>query len=433
MRPLGRAEALLGAALLCALGGLWSAEWTVVAWSIIAVVLLGAAIEALNWRRRPAFTIRREIAGSVAIGHQVKVTLFIDNPKGALRVKLFDHVPSAFEFEGMPRTVDLAPESTTTLHYFVTGTRRGTAVFHYVELHLRGVLGFFVKRKMVPAGSVVRILPDFQAVRGYELLSVLGKQSAIGIRRRQRRGEGLDFHQLRDWREGDSLRQVDWKATSRRGKVTSKEYQEERDQRVVFLLDKSRRMRATSNDVSHFDSTLNAILLLTSVAVRQGDAVGLLSFGGETTWSPMRKGPGAQTAILKHVVELEPSLAPADFAQAAAELVARVPKRSLVVLATNLRGEDAEEIRPALALLRKRHLVLLANLREEAVESLASRVPADLAEAQTTAMALIDRAERRQLLSRLTGRGVVGMDVEPEELGVELVNRYLDVKAAGRL
>ncbi|MEX1024578.1 MAG: DUF58 domain-containing protein [Planctomycetota bacterium] len=433
MRPTGRVEALLVLALFAALGGLWYPWAAVIAWGIAGLVFLGCGVELLGFRRRPAFRAERQVVGSIALGSEADVELVIENPGRAIAVQVFDHVPTGLEPIGMPRSLVLPAAGRATIPYAVRASRRGYAVFEFVELHVPGALGLLVERRLVPAGSVVCVLPDFQAVRGYELLAVSGRQSTLGIRRRPRRGAGLDFHQLRDWQEGDSLRQVDWKATSRRGRVIAKEYQEERDQRVVFLLDRSRRMRATDGDIGHFDHVLNAVLLLTSVAARQGDAVGLFAFGAEPVWCPPRKGAAAQTAILRSVVDLEPTLDVADYAEAATQLLARQRKRTLVILATNLGREDWDELEPALRVLERRHLVLVANLREAAVEAAIARVPTTLPEAQTTAAALLDRDDRRRLISRIRARGTWALDVEPEDLPIALVNGYLDVKSAGAL
>lgn len=129
----------------------------------------------------------------------------------------------------------------------------------------------WVKRQLARVPGSVRIYPNFASIAGFTLHALENRIQLMGIRRRQRRGEGLEFRQLRDYQQGDMLRQIDWKATSRRGKPISREYQEERDQQVLFLLDCGRRMRALDGETAHFDHCLNALLLVAYVALRQGD------------------------------------------------------------------------------------------------------------------------------------------------------------------
>ena len=135
------------------------------------------------------------------------------------------------------------------------------------------VLGLWKKNIIQPLKSEVRNYPNFSSVMKYSLLATDQRLNQMGILKKRRRGEGLNFHQLREYRDGDSLRQIDWNATARTHKLISRDYQEERDQQIIFLVDCGRRMLAHDDQLSHFDHTLNAILLLSHVALRQGDAV----------------------------------------------------------------------------------------------------------------------------------------------------------------
>jgi uncharacterized protein (DUF58 family) len=147
------------------------------------------------------------------------------------------------------------------------------------------------------------VYPNVRAVSRYELLAAANRAGELGIRRRRQRGEGLEFHQLREYRQGDSLRQIDWKATARLRRAVSREYEEERDQQIVFLLDCGRKMHARDGALSHFDHALDALLLLAHVALRQGDAVGLLTFGGAQRWMARRKGAAQLDRVMNSVYD----------------------------------------------------------------------------------------------------------------------------------
>ena len=175
----------------------------------------------------------------------------------------------------MPAPFRVGPGQWTKLSYRVLPDQRGVHHFGAAELRLISPLGFWLTRHAVGEGQAVQVYPDFAKITQYALFAIDNRLSQIGLLRRRRRGEGLDFHQLREYRSDDSPRQIDWKATSRMGKLIARDYQDERDQQIVFLLDCGQRMRARDDDLSHFDHTLNAMLLLAYVALRQGDAVGL--------------------------------------------------------------------------------------------------------------------------------------------------------------
>ncbi|MCB0082482.1 MAG: DUF58 domain-containing protein, partial [Caldilineaceae bacterium] len=240
-------------------------------------------------------------------------------------------------------------------------------------------------------------------------------------------------HQLREYRQGDNLRQIDWKATSRLRKPISREYQVERDQQLIFLLDCGRRMRAEDNDINHFDQTLNAMLLLSHAALRQGDAVGFITFGGQQRYFAPQKGHQAVNKILNKVYDLEATGHTADYAAVARELLIRQRKRSLVVVLTNIRDEDQDELSTMLALLRTRHLVLLANLREEILDRISNKPVQSFQQALRYAATEEYQTHRKQAHALITRLGALTLDVTAGQLPITLVNRYLDIKRSGML
>jgi uncharacterized protein (DUF58 family) len=281
--------------------------------------------------------------------------------------------------------------------------------------------------------SEVKVYPNFAAVAQYALLAVDNHLSHLGIMKKRRRGEGQDFHQLREYRQGDSLRQIDWKASARVRKPISREYQDERDQEIIFMLDCGHRMLAKDDALSHFDHTLNAILLVTYVALKQGDAVGLGTFAGTSRWLPAHKGMHNVQHMLNTLYDIQPTTQAPDYAQAATELLVRQKKRSLVILLSNLRDEDLDDLLPAVHLLRKRHLVLLASMREQAIDN-ALEQPLDTSEDVLKRAALEHYIKQRERsLERIRAAGIRCLDVSPPHLSVQLINQYLDIKRSGLL
>lgn len=279
----------------------------------------------------------------------------------------------------------------------------------------------------------VRVYPDFAAVARYALLATDNRLSQLGIRRRQRRGEGLEFHQLREYRQGDALRQIDWKATSRLRKLVSREYQDERDQQVNFLLDCGFRMRAQDGGTSHFDAALNAMLLLSYVVLRQGDAAGCLTFAGDERRYAAAKGRAQMSRLMNGLFDLAPTHRTPDFRALAATCTTHLHKRSLLVLMTNLRDEDTADLVAAARVLGERHLVLVATLRETVLDAMCATPPESDESALGAAAARLYLGEREQALARLAKEGVLVLDSTPEQLPVRLVNAYLDIKRSGRL
>ena len=284
------------------------------------------------------------------------------------------------------------------------------------------------------AGGRWRQPDDFARLYGAELMAVDHWLNQIGVRGGQRRGLGLEFHQLREFRDGDTLRQIDWKATARKRTPIAREYQDERDQQILFLLDCGRRMRSQDGDLSHFDHALNASLLLAYVALRQGDAVGAMTFAGDDRRHlPPGKGSAQLGALLNTVYDLQTSQRPADFPEAVQAVLSRQRRRALVILVTNLRDEDDEELLGAVKRLGRQHRVLVASLREEVLDTLRHEPVARYEQALAYTGTIDYLNARNGLHEKLAAHGVPVLDARPSELGPELISRYLGWKRAGVL
>lgn len=400
----------------------------------VGLLLAVAAFDALQARRLPTPAALRKVPGSLPLGvaHEVAIRFSNEGPT-TLLLEAHDHTPADAEVEGQPQSLALPAGGWAELRYRLRPVRRGDLRFDRIEIRLRSPLRLWLSSRRTGEAQVVRVYPNFSALTRFALLATDNRLSQIGMLQRRRRGEGLDFHQLREYREGDSQRQIDWKASSRMPRLVSREYQDERDQQVVLLLDCGRRMAARDDALSHFDHVVNAALLLAYVSLRQGDAVGMMTMSGEARWLQPRKSRAAINLLMNGVYDLHPTLAATDYHEAAVALMRRMRKRSLVVLLSNLRDEDDETLAPALRLLQSRHLVLFASLRENILSrALASRV--DTFDRALTHAATADYLRSRELTFRKLERsGAVCVDVEPEGLPMALVNRYSDIKREGRL
>jgi uncharacterized protein (DUF58 family) len=449
-RPSRRLLALVGA--LCAVslaGELWGLigsgsgareiELLRQGWLAAALLLPGAALfDLLAIRRLRAPQVQRELPDNLALHDWAQVALVLrwETPLPG-EVWIFDHHPESAETEGLPLRVPPGASGKTPsaarLEYRLRPMRRGDLRFGPVHLQASSPLGLWRFTSRCGEESWVRVYPNFAAVTRYGAMAMEQDTAQAGIRLRQRRGEGLEFHQLREYRAGDAMRQIDWKATSRKQQLVSREYQDERDQRVIFLLDCSRRMRTKDGDLSHFDHALNAMILLSHVALRAGDAVGLMSFGDETRWLPASKGVGSVNRILNTVYDLETTTLGSDFNGAAEELCARQPRRSLVVLLTNLREEDVEDLLPGVGLLKRRHMVLVANLREQKIDEVLAEEITDFKGALTNFGAWRHEQGRAKVQETLRHGGVLTLDSPPSALHAQLINSYYAIKRSGAL
>lgn len=418
--------ALLGLAV--SLGMLPLSAWWLAA-ALLALVLLADARQLL---RQPTPDIARELAEVLPLGIEIPVQLQLQSPR-AQRLDVFDHLPGEWPAHGLPQRLALLPGQATLLTYRTRAGRRGSACFDGVDLRLHSRWRLW--RQLRHAGPVqqVRVYPDFMPLARLALHGAEQASQLVGAHLQRRRGEGTDFHQMRDYRQGDSLRHIDWKATTRAGRLVSRQYQDERNQQLVLLLDTGQRMLAEDDGRSHFDDALNASLLLAWLALRQGDAVALAAHGGPSRWVPGQRGPAHLEKLLRAAHDLHPSEDPTDFLEAAGTLAHRQRRRALVVLVTNLREEDHADVLAAVDLLRQRHLVCVASLREEVLTRMLVPDRDDPGSARDAAAAAQYLARREALYQALRRHRVDVIDASPAELPAALVSHYLQRKRAGIL
>lgn len=419
-------------------------------WGVAGGVLFAlCAIDLwLGWRRGCPIEVRRQTAKNWPVGvtQNVQLQITASGPSAHLVGRIFDAVPEAFRFTGLPYRFELAAPGGHEFSYPAIAQERGPHRFGRPEILLETPLGLWCSRhRVVAAGSdpLVRVYPDFAKIAQYTLLATDHRLSQIGLLRRRRRGEGMEFHQLREYRQGDTPRQIDWKATARQGKLIARDYQDERNQQIVFVVDCGLRMRtresplggaAGESTLSHFDHVLNAMLLLSYVALRQGDGVGLATFAHpQPRFVAPRRSQAALNHLLNAVYDLEPTSQTPDFLVAARLVTSRVRKRSLIVLLTNLRDEDDDTLLPALAVLQRQHLVIVASLREPGLTALRSQRVAHFEDALAYAAATEYLYARQRSIATLRKRGAHCLDVAPAELPIGLVNQYWSMKSSGVL
>ncbi|MGD8909494.1 MAG: DUF58 domain-containing protein [Chromatiales bacterium] len=409
--------------------------WLEPAWKLAAALLISIGLLDL-WRLRRSATpqVRRDLRTSMPVGVWSWVGLEVENRGDTtMLLRVHDHHPGDFEADGMPRQIRILARRQARIRYRVKPRHRGDREFAGIDLVLRSTLGLWWHKRFVPLVERARVFPNFREIAHYALLATDNHLSQMGVRRRQRRGEGSDFHQLREYRTGDALRQIDWKATSRYRRLISKEYQDERDQQLVFMLDCGRHMRHQDSEGGHLDHALNAMLLLSYVAERQGDAVGFLSFGGHSRWQPPIKGGGVVRRLLDRTYDIDSTLEAADYLAAAHQLMPLQRRRALVIILTNSRNEESADLLKAAKLLSRRHLVVIADLREQALDR-SLQEPVHNLQSALMFQGVVDYlSERRDAHEALRYQGSLIVDSEPRKLAINLVNAYLDVKASGSL
>ena len=398
------------------------------------LLLLWVAGDFLLVHRQALPFVQRVAQSTLALGEWSPIEIRLHWPGSVpAQAWVFDHYPTHFAHEGLPGKILTHNKNSFALHYRVRPLLRGNHAFACIELRAASPWRAWLRQTRHGEPQEVRVYPNFAPLARHALRAVDYRNARFGLQHRRRRGQGLDFAQLREYREGDSMRQIDWKATTRMGKMISREYQDERDHRIILLIDCGRSMGARDGDLSHFDHALDTVLMLAYVALSHGDRVGMMTLGGPDRYLPVQHSASTVSHILREIYDLQPSLQVSDFERAAQQLMARDRKRALVVLFTNLRDEDDQGLVTATRLLGKRHLVLVASLRESALDRVQAEAVCTSNDAATLSAAVAYARRREATFRRLRAEGILCLDTAPDELAIETVNRYLADKAASLL
>jgi uncharacterized protein (DUF58 family) len=430
-------------ALLLGAAGFFSpallAVWIIFSLCVIPLAILDFLALRLLTR---CFTAERTIAGALALGEKAAVQLKLRLEEGRffppVSARVFDIYPDGFDCGAFPLKVTI-PESggEVEIEYSVLPVERGEWEFKRVEFLYRSPLGFWRRKKTAPCGSRGRTFPNFSKMTGGSRADIRAVLEQAGLREKRRRGQGMEFMSLREYRKGDAVKAIDWRATGRRGKFIVREYQEEQDQQLLLLLDSGYRLnRAEEGERgcrTQFDSALEAAMLLSWAAVRHGDGVGLGVFGAEDRWLPPRKGQAALTGLMRGLYDVKSAPAPSSLFSALEKALGRLRRRTFIIMISNFREEDGEALSWILPRICRRHLLLLVSLREAEAEFLARRPPRSRDESLESAAAFSYLAGRRQLYRNWEHLGLLTLECPQPELSALLINRYLEVKRSGVL
>ena len=417
----------------------WSAPAITYAVFAFDVILFGVAVaDYFVSRRRPeGFSMAREFDRRFAIGDAVKVSVSVDNAtRRTFHLRIKDEYPSEMRLEeSREATFAVEAQGTAAFYYHVTPTRRGRYEFGRTAVRFLSRLGLVWCQTEMGEPQSVKVYPNMRRAREMEL-KALGARSFLAIQRRAiRRGEGREFESMRDYVRGDELRHISWTATARRGKLTTRQYQIERDQTVIIALDAGRLMTGRIANETKFDTAIHASLALMSACARAGDNCGLVVFGRRIVkYLPPKRGVEHIDAVLEALHDLEPELIEPSYARAFQFIASNSKKRSFVVILTDLVDKDSsKELINSLKLLRPRHLPLIVTIGDRDLNAAVSHTPKDLKDVFTQSAAEELIHQRESALKLVESLGGLALDVTTQTLAPRLLETYLRVKERGLL
>ena len=414
----------------------WAAQWiaAMFIWDGLVVAIWLIDLRALPSPRQ--LEIRRVWNSVPSLGVAATIQLELLNAgRIAVRARILDEAPSSLRLAPPALEATVGARRSATASYSILPAERGDAKIGRTFIRYQSAMRMAERRAIADTGQVVRVLPNIELARQHTMFLIRSRQVEFEKRRRRERGLGREFDCLREYREGDEMRDIAWLATARRQKLVTRVFQIERSQAVWLVLDAGRLLRAQVRSpgtlqYSKLDHGVNASLSLAQVALHCGDQVGLLAYGRRIQQKVNTgRGPQHIRAIVDSLAQVRGEANEANHGLAVHTLLAAQRRRSLIVWITDF-AETAtvpEVIEYALR-LTPRHLVMFAAMGQPDLTALAQTTP-DSPEEMYRHVAAREIMERRDLLLRsLRERGVLALELMPQMLASMLVNRYLEVK-----
>ena len=444
-RSRGRVAAGFGPRFFVAL--LLGFVWLVPAWWVPQLVaamilwdLIAVAAFVFDFVRLPKpaeWEGRRSWEHAPALATRSEVVLTVRNfGKVAARCALTDETPVSFRSAPPTLSATVPARQQVQLRYAIMPRQRGDVQMGQLFLRYQSQLGFAERWAAVEISQTIRVLPDLEQARQQALYLIRSRQVDMEKRRRRQRGQGREFDSLREYRQGDELRDVSWTATARRHQLTTRIFEVERSQAVWIVLDAGRLLRAEvrqeGNDLrlAKLDYAVNAALSLAQVATQCGDRVGLLAYGRNVQ---QKVGTGRGPAHLRNIVDslaqVRGEAAEANHAKAVRMLLTTQSRRSLVVWLTDFaETPSTPEVIEYAMQMRQKHLLVFTAMNQRDLAAVAEKVPETQEEMYRHAAAVEIASRREVLLRGLRQHGVFAFELLPGLLASSIVNQYLDIK-----
>jgi uncharacterized protein (DUF58 family) len=402
-----------------------------------ALVILALFDYFISKKLPEELTITREFDKRFAIGDPTDVKLIIQNSSTkAFDLELKDEFPPEMILgESREASLHVDAQSRAEFSYLLTPPKRGNYEFGETAVRFKSKLRLVRCQVQLAVKQAVKVYPNMRRAKEMEL-KALGARSVLAIQRRSiRRGEGREFESMRDYVRGDELRHISWTATARRNKLTTRQYQIERDQTIVIAIDAGRLMTGRINNETKFDTAIHSALALMSAAARGGDNCGLVVFGRKIRkYLPPKRGMEHMDATLEALHDLEPELIEPSYSNAFQFIASSMKKRAFVVILTDLVDREAsKDLIASLKLLRPRHLPLVVTIGDRDLNKVLSEIPANLKEVFTQSASEEIIHERESALRNVETQGGLALDVTAESLAPQLLETYLRVKERGML
>ncbi len=403
---------------------------------LLTLLLTSAVLADIALLPRDALRVKRSVPPILKQAQlfQVELTLY-NKGESAATFQIVDSPPIDFTGAAKMLTLRLPPKREVIQNYSLKSFRRGSFSFGAVYYRITGRLGLIQRQGKIDLPQGVQVLPDMTGEGSHDLQLALAGAFQAGRRKAMRRGEGSEFESLREHQRDDDFRHIDWKASAKRGKLISRQYETERDQRLMILLDTGRLMSPKIGSYRKLDYAINASVHLAQIALHKGDWVGYAIFNDELrAYAEPKKGQAQMSHLVRQLTSLQPTRLESDYASIFHHVQKRCSRRTLIVCFTDLGDpQSAETLLQAAMPLMPRHLPVIVTVSNSEVLAVTKKSPVNEFEVYRHVAAMEIWNDYQRTLRGLRSRGVATVSVPAQELSTAAINEYLRIKETARL
>lgn len=390
----------------------------------------------LLYRSKEAFVAHREIPDRLSNGDPNEVTLHLENRYAfPTKVEIIDEVPFQFQLRDLQFDTSLGARSAKTMQYLLRPVTRGVYNFGALNLFIHSPFSLVKRRYQFEQGKDVAVYPSFVQMKKYELLAIHNRLTNVGLKKIRRLGHTTEFEQIKEYVQGDDFRTLNWQATARSGKLMVNQYTDEKAQNVYCIIDKSRVMKMPFEGMTLLDYAINTSLVVSNIAVHKQDKAGLITFSEKIhSGVAADNKPTQMNLILDTLYSQTNTFLEADYERLYIFVKRKVNQRSLMILYTNFESLSAMRRQlPSMRQIAKNHLLLVVFFENTELKSLILSRPKTTEEVYMKAIGENFTFEKRQIVRELEQNGILAILTPPENLTINAVNKYLELKARGMI
>lgn len=402
----------------------------------LSLLTLLFAIEMFALYHRSAISAYRICPERLSNGDDNKVEIHIDNGYShTIYLEVIDEIPIIFQARNINFKARIKAQNTKVITYTVRPTQRGEYPFGKIRIFARTLIGLIQRRYSINAEHNTKVYPSFIKLRQYELLTIKNSHSQYGIKKVRRIANKTEFEQIKEYVKGDEYRHINWKASARTSKLMTNVYQDERSQQVYSVIDKGRTMQHAFRRITMLDYAINSALALSYIATKKDDKAGLITLGTtvETTLSPNR-GESQVQAISQALYSEKAIFTDSDYEELYIYVKRRINKRSLLVIYTDFANVVTIERQiKFLKQMAKMHKVLVIIFKDDEIDELIKSEAKKESLMYSKVIAEKYMSDKQKVISTLRQNGITSVISSPEQLSVNVINKYLEIKSAGQI